>query len=538
MPSSRLRWTVTPGAVAALAAACGGGGDHVTAPRAVAARAIVVAGGGVRDTVLAKPRQALVLEIRDTTGAVAAGAVAQLTPQPPPDAARQGERGVYVCDARAAGCGYGDASNGYAYYGGAGTLTATADAAGRVTALVSLGSVAGPTYVIVAVPALGIRDSVPFTVDPGAACGVRVAAREVTLVPGGRQTLGAAVEDCSRNTRSEAPTLSLAGASGVASFDANTGTVTGQAMGANVVYARYTTRYGPAVDSTLVHVVPAGRLLAWDAGANVLQLVNTDGSAARLIGTAYGPTFPRFVPGTGAIAFGSNAKQVAATDTLGANRRTWTTLDEIYDTQLSLGYARPLADGTVLAVGQTIAGHYPIGAPIPGGLALFRLDGANRITQIAALPGAWAPFYGGVDVSPDGARVAYVLTDSATGAGGALVVLTVATGQRVTLDALGRSPRWSPAGDQIAYTAQIPYSYNTADPHLFVASADGTGKRALSTSLLGPGIAWSPDAQYLLGAGSSGLRVVRVRDGLEVAFRIPDATRPDGFAAYSQFDWR
>ena len=176
------------------------------------------------------------------------------------------------------------------------------------------------------------------------------------------------------------------------------------------------------------------------------------------------------------------------------NRREWTPPDVVYDDGLiSRGYARPTADGGVLAVGRTVRGHIPIGVPLARPLALFRLDGQSRITRLAVLPGTAVatsnatPVYGGVDILPEGARVAYVTSDSATGVATGLRILTVATGATVLIDANGNAPRWASDGTMLAYTVAIPQMYQPFDGRLYAANADGSAKRALSPTMFAPG---------------------------------------------------
>jgi hypothetical protein len=146
------------------------------------------------------------------------------------------------------------------------------------------------------------------------------------------------------------------------------------------------------------------------------------------------------------------------------------------------------------------------------------------------------PRYGGADISHDASRVAYLTATE-------LRVLNVSTGATTVLDSHLRGlqvPRWSAAGDRIAYLTPAP-SNAAADGAPVVINADGTGRRELGSGLMSHGFAWSPDGVYLIGrAGGSfslqALRLVRVSDGAMMLLRFPT---PDTSAEeYFQPDWR
>ena len=145
--------------------------------------------------------------------------------------------------------------------------------------------------------------------------------------------------------------------------------------------------------------------------------------------------------------------------------------------------------------------------------------------------------YGGIEISPDGSRVAYATVDSINyGQATGVDVLTIATGQTTLVDPSGTSPSWSPPGDRLAYLANTPGSI---DGTLAIANPDGTNPTAFtSLSTFSPGRAWSPTA-YVIGRNSSyaygGLRVVRVRDGIGVQLLLPivGQSSPPTYGDYS-----
>jgi dipeptidyl aminopeptidase/acylaminoacyl peptidase len=112
---------------------------------------------------------------------------------------------------------------------------------------------------------------------------------------------------------------------------------------------------------------------------------------------------------------------------------------------------------------------------------------------------------GGVQVSPDGARVAYVVenNDGARRPYGQLWVMTIADGKTVRFGAERESsgnPTWSPDSQSIAYQGRAGDTSG-----LVVSRSDGTGARVLAEMsgtnsplpTTGREIAWSPDGKRI-----------------------------------------
>lgn len=518
---------MTAGTLAVVSvAACGGDGGTGVKMSQPGIRA--AAGAGATDTVLAPLSQALVVEVRGAGGALAKGAVVRFAVAASADSSRQFEAPLYVCPLDFTTC---DASGGYG-----GVVTDTADANGRAQARVRLGTIAGPAHVVVTVPELGMKDSVPFTVQPGAPHGVHFTAGDVSVVVGGKAALKATVVDSYNNPRSGAVTYTLGASPGVATFDAAATAVTGVDIGTTYALAQA----GSSHDSVGVRVVPSGRLVVWEPGAGAVRMVNTDGSGLKTLAapvTSSIGVFPRFSPTGALVAFQSllastlngPPQRVVVVDTSGNTRREI----DLPSGLASMSQPRVLADGRVLFVGReaTQSSYAPLG---PAGVYSVATDGT--VTKFAPLANA-STIVGAVDISPDGLRVAYVVDLSGLGFPGALDVLDLTNGRLAQIDAYAVSPSWSPTGDRVAFIDE-------SDGTLATVRADGTGRTAFTAAgRVSAGLAWSPDGVYVLGRsgdGLTGLRAVRQRDGASVLLRFPAGGTSSTKTAtdYTQPDWR
>jgi hypothetical protein len=498
--------------LALLLAACGG--DGPSAPVSGDPGLHVVAGANVTDTVDAPLAQALVVEVRRQDGTLATGVTVRFEPQPSLGDA------IYVCTLTGL-CGPFVA----------GITTDDTDSRGRAKTVVKMGQIAGRAVVRVTVPELGLVDSAAFTVLPGAPAHVRPQVTDTTLDIGATTTLRGKVVDRYNNARLEVSTNTV-GPGNAVTLDVATGTITALDIGTQYVL----THYNSFVDSTNVRVAPAGRLVVWSAIARAVRLVSLNGTGARTIvstiGSSFG-VFPRFDPTrqritlhTAAPSGDGSANHVIVVDTTGSPRR-----DIGLPTELDgIGATRLLADGTVLVIARRDAD------PSHPGYHLWSVGTDNTITLVADMirfDGAYA----GADISHDGTRIAYISDEFAAPQ---LRVLNVATGADAVLDSPARSPRWSLQDDRIAYLLPTPVYFGDIDGVVFVINSDGTGRRPLGNDIFSPGLAWSPDGNYLIGRSSvspSGvLRVVRISDGANVTLRFPGAQGV--LDDYYQPDWR
>ena len=456
-------------------------------------------------------------EVRGPGGQLAVGAIVRFQAQPSADSTRRTEPTIFVCALAAQNCGP---------ISGTAFAVDTTDSQGRAKALVRLGHVAGRAVIRMHVPEFGLLDSATYTVNAGAVARVRATVADTALDVGQTATLRGRVVDRYGNARPELPFLTVGTGTSISVVQA-TGVVTAAGMGTQTLYARFLT----FVDSTIVRVLPAGRLVVWSSSARSVRLVNINGTNVRTlvsgVSSDYG-AFPRFDATRQRVtlhgpAVGTSGSPNSVIDTTGSPRR---------DINGANGFTeatsvRQVADGTVYVVGRRAGGSYSVWR--------VALDGA--VTLAAALPGYPsddAVKYGGADVSPDGTRVAYI-GQNAVG-GYELRVFTIATGAFTVLDPNARAPRWSAQGDRLAYNSNLIGAF---DGSATVINADGTNRRVLTTGTFSPGLAWSPDGLYVIGRSSStaaALRLVRVSDGVSVflTLRSPTGSVED----YFQPDWR
>lgn len=303
---------------------------------------------------------------------------------------------------------------------------------------------------------------------------------------------------------------------------------------------------GAAVDSALVRVIPPGRLLVWEAGTQSVRMVNTDGTAPRLLASGISSdfgAFPHYSPSGATVAFHAGAagaygglpSRVVVMDSSGGSQREISMPPGV--TQIM--HPRPLADGTVMVIALETSMSTASGFVTPTAVYSIRADGTA--TRLAGLPSA-AAIYGRADISPDGTRVAFVVSgDPYFSQPGPLNVLNLTNGQVTQVAANATSPSWAPTSDRLAYL--VPTNTYLSDGTVATVNADGTGTVALSAAGgFSPGLAWSPKGDYVLGRANStaGLRAVRVRDGANVLLKLPitSGNYPGGLADYYQPDWR
>ncbi len=248
-----------------LASACG---DNGTAPAASGLR--FVNGNGITDTVQSTPVQALVVEVRSETGALALHTVVRFqslliesVPYSTP--------GVLVSPITTT------------YFS---TFAAdSTNASGRASVLVQLGTRAGNAKLLVSAPEFGFQDTARFTVLPGELAHVVAAPGDTAVYVGASFQSRATATDRFGNLRTDQVMFAPL-AAGVTT--SQTGLVT---AGGNIARVSYMASVGCCSDTGWVSVVPQGTLAAFQTttvgghGPGVVTF-NLDGSGYQWIAAA------------------------------------------------------------------------------------------------------------------------------------------------------------------------------------------------------------------------------------------------------------
>ncbi|HET6231107.1 MAG TPA: hypothetical protein VFE05_13620 [Longimicrobiaceae bacterium] len=498
---------------ATTGAACSGSPSGSEPPKSTPG--VRVAGGDqVTDSIDATPQQALVVQVTEPNGKPAAGTIVQF-------------------EAVVAGTGFDQTPSMWMASVGTdvfeGFTAATTDAEGRASVRVRMGSHAGAGAVTITVPSYGYSAIAQYTVQPGAAWAVTATPGDTTLYVGRTVEMRATVADRAGNPRADAVTFAVA--SGPVTLSAGK-TLTTAAVGRGVVVAQVQA----VADTSYVSVIPEGTIAGFTSDME-LYTVNLDGTGLRLLAQA---SAGRGYFGEMPAAWSADGKSLVYHDSRSDHNRMLYSVDLASgirtlliaepDGLISQAWPQRSRDGQwVYFNGQgTWQGAYV-------GSQLFRVRSDGTGAERVNTGGAFA-ISGYASPSPDGSRLAFLTNRDFTSGG--LHVLDLATGQSTALNISAATPRWSPNGDLIAYVA-MPDGFGFMDNHvvtgfgeLRVVRPDGTGARTVTRTqnLFLPGIGWSPDGKYLIGAGQQGaaLTVVDVATGEEVRIRLPRNLRaPD-----------
>lgn len=500
---------------AVTATACSSDGGSVE-PIDVPPKLTIVRGAGATDTIQSRIYEAIVAEVRGKDGKPAAGVPVSFTVPAVTDASRKSETLLTLCNVRGLRCVVSQNL--------VRDFVDTTDATGRSAALVSLGSIPGRVVVRINVESAALSDSAVFNVTAGNAVRVRAFSTDTSVNLGTSITLGGRTLDRFNNPRADVVTV-IAGA-GSAITVTPSGVVTTTEMGEQWTF----TRFGDFTDSTLVRAVPAARLVAWDALAQAVRIMNSDGSNKRTlvtnIATSIG-VFPHFETDRRQVMmFGTNISTTNFTliDTSGAPRR---------DFNESFGFraiqaVRLLANGSILVAAW---------GNVPQDYYLWRVNTDNTVTKLWALTGMLSDAGGHADISPDGTRIVYQAY-TASPNGRELRVMDVATGAQNVVVARGTGPRWSPQSDRILF---LPCDAPDGPACLAtIINADGSGRRTVGTTAYTYGFAWSPDGAYIIGRGvvdpARRLQITRLSNLARVTLRFRAANGDD--EDYYQPDWR
>ena len=429
-----------------LLAACGKAGDgNPASPRpATVERFHVLSGGNVTDTVQARPAQALIVEIRDSTGRVQPGVGISFAALPPADTARAHETTMFMAWPPTAAF--------------RAAVALTTDSVGRAQTLIGLGTVAGPTGIVVSVASLGIVDTVRYTVTAGSPAKLQLIVKDTLISTGGAYGLRATVSDRFGNSTS-GPITYTAGP-GV-TVDAS-GTVVGGSAVARTFVA-LSSPYGR--DTSRVSVVPKWKLVGERStldSATVFTL-NADGSGlTRIIKSTSEYVAPERSAATGAVAYyegdpAGSGSSISILDTTGSAR-------------MLVGPSTPLASASWPRWSSDGLWIYFIGQRLrTDGRSVWRIraDGTqlDSVTTLVANGYATPPA-----PSPDGGTVG---VEDVVG----LKLVNVASRTSTFVRSLCTMPRFSPDGTQIACIAN--YS-------VVVMSPDGSNRRVLPGGGVGP----------------------------------------------------
>ena len=441
----------------------------------------LIGGFDVTDTAAALLKEPLVVEVRDSSGAVAPqGTVVRFTTLLSDD----GTLEVTVQSLESAS-------------EFAGAVEALTDAAGRAQISVKLGHAAGPARLIVAAPTIAAQDTARYTVLPGNAAVVRVSPRDTTLYAGRSLTLRGSVTDRYGNIRSEPVTYTVS-APGVSV--SNSGVVSASAIG------RYTvTITSAAVDNfnaAEISVVPQGTMASaanTGVGQKILS-VALDGSNLRYLADWISPGVspqPRWIPGTDRIIYSTYNGTYQVLRIVDQNGSVTPFIASPPPTMTHQAEPAPSLIAPVM---------YFSAFDTRCSTTIYCLHRSGRDGSAPELLGTLIgpdAVAGRPSSSPDGLRVAFVTT------GPIIKVFDYASKTVLPWSVPGQRPSWSPDGSRIAFVPE------GGGPLHLINAADGSGDQVLTPpdrTYMEASISWSSDSKWLLAKSNAG-----VLDLIEVA---------------------
>ena len=403
-------------------------------------------------------------------------------------------------------------SSGVSYEGT--PLTQYTDARGRATMRVQLGQFAGAGGLVVAVPSAGFVDTLTFAVRPGVAVRYAVTPTDSAVYVGRTYALRVTAFDRYGNGRDTNPDLATYANSASGVGVSPTGIVTGLALGRAQFFARVAGRE----DTIQVSVMPVGTIVVSARRAMVgdsigIAVVNLDASGYRRIAVESQPRqygaedppghemWPRWDPQGQRVVYwdppltgpGGHPERL---EILGAT-----------------GAAQPVFPDSVVGAAQpsfSPDGQWLYFTMPPAFQRVWRVHpdgtGAEEVfdTTVEPLPMSTPT------VSPDRKWLAYCVGSNV---GLRLRVRSLTTGALTPLDVDGTTPRWSPAGDMLAYVQT--YLFSGYFGPLWVVRPDGTGARQLvSNESYSAGLDWTRDGRFVIATGSTtGIEVIDVATG-------------------------
>jgi hypothetical protein len=450
--------TITLAMVAAVAG-CGG-----TEP-SLDSGLTVTSGAGITDTVEAELPNPLVVQLVDSAGAPIAGQQIQFESRDCADLCP-----VYL-----------------APLGGSEYVTAvrdTTDAQGTAAVRVKLGFPAGEGLVRVTAIESGVVTTATYIVAPGQPAFVGAGPVDTTLYVGGHYLLRPETRDRFGNPR-EGDDVTFALVEGPVTLDAG-GMVTATDIGRGLVELRT----GSLTGTAAVSVVPHGQLVVtWQAFSDTTEVrtINLDGSGLQTIansGNSDGgfPAWARtgpivFVRAGGLTGFG----RLLVTTASSPHRLLAETLEQERNPRVS-------RDGTWI--------YFQSGATLAfGGSEIWRVQLDGNSPERVGAPGDLDFADIQPDPSPDGSQIVYV--SSRPDGVRRIVVRDLDTGVDHPLGLEGSLPRWSPAGEWIAYLRDV----DSGDGTIWLVRPGGSDNHQLSLPGAGyqlSALDWSPDAAWLI----------------------------------------
>lgn len=428
---------------------------------------LTIVGDEKSDTVDATFRDTLVITVHDSTGRPAVDAAVEL------NSVVGFYAYVWMIPTRPP----------FPLLGVTGIISDTTDPNGKIKVLVKANAIAGPTRIVVKVPAFNLTDTAHYTVLFGGPKEVYSLPADTALHVGKTLTITVRVIDRYGNIRPDPVTYSVS--AGGASL--NGPIVTATDINRLKIYASS----GSLKDSTLLSVVPPGTIAAGsESGLYVFETDLTGFRRLALFSTQFNVWNPN---GLEVLSARLELRHMMAFPLNGTPRQVVPDLPNItgvYSPQYS-------ANGAVIyyTAQMNVApfGYQVWRAQAPDGSAPAAVPNIPYIRARFPAP------------SPDGTTLLF------TEFSGQWFIhkYDLATSTTLAFQAPGDSPRWSPDGTRIAFNL---------DGRVMVMNADGSNVRGLTPvgSQYKSGVDWSPDGKWLIVAP---LAIIEVATGLVLPVR-------------------
>jgi hypothetical protein len=446
------------------------------------------AGANVTDTIGVALTQALVVQVRESGGAVVRGAVVRFT-------ALRNDSVPWASTIAVANLTSQNFS---------GFVSDSTDAQGRAAVLVELGSVAGKAGIVITVPELGLTDTAWYTVQPGRPAHLALGVRDTVVTKGAAWGIGVHVTDRDGNPLSaDSVTFASINSGATVTASGHVTAITEGRVGIEV-------RFGTARDTSRASVVPPGVLVAV-LPYNAVYLMNLDGTGLKtLTRISDYSVFPQWSPDGHRITIYEGNPYGAVIFTAVSLDGVRTPLVPAPASLLGgLAWARPDMSGLLYFAGPRSDN---------GAMAVWRMNAdGSGLVKLGDPTDSYdfthpAP-------SPDGTTVLYDVDPQG------IMAIDVASKTVHALGLQGFFPVYSPDGAHIAYLSGST---------LMIANSDGTGARILSGSsgtdqVTAP--SWSADGKWILAPqAGGGAALVRVSDG--VVLPLPFASTYFQFALH------